>query len=269
VDFGGGAMAIMSQMNKRRVFNQIDSHWLRFVFFMLVCFCSPNCLANDGEPQAVDVKRFEELTLKLDKHLREWEELRPAIKRLVSDEADLEFLITELSKMSKLKANPTPEQLNNEADIALVNKEPIKGPYKSSERKAITESKPVKPSTIKVASKNEPPKSIKQYLAVTNIKQFSEYKKTAVEQGELFSIHLASFVRVKNVQLGWLIYQARYSEMLKGKFPLTMDIVKDGTRYHRLLAGMFKSKQQAKDICNALKEVKQYCRVIKYKGEGI
>jgi len=259
----------MSQMNKRRVFNQIDSHWLRFVVFMLVCFCAPNCLANDGDPQVVDVKRFEELTLKLDKHLREWEELRPAIKRLVSDEADLEFLITELSKMSKLKANPTPEQLNNETDIALFSKEPVKGPYKSSGRSTLPESKPVKPSTIKVVSKNEPTKSIKQYLDVTNVKRFSEYKKTAIEQGELFSIHLASFVRVKNVQLGWLIYQARHSELLKEKLPLTMDIVKNGTQYHRLLVGMFKSKKQAKDICNELKEVKQYCRVVKYKGERI
>lgn len=256
----------MSQMIKQKVVNKSNANWLRLAVFMLVSFCLPNCMADDGVSQLYDSKRFEELSLKLEKHLREWEELRPAIKRLVSDEADLEFLITELSKMSKLKANPTPEQLNNEHDIALVNKEPIMGPYKSSERSTLPESKPVKPNEIKVLDKNEPPKNLKQYLAVTNVKRFSDYKKTAIEQGELFSIHLASFVRAKNVQLGWLIYQARYSELLKEKFPLTMDIVKDGTQYHRLLAGMFKSKQQAKDICNELKEVKQYCRVVKYKG---
>jgi|GEM_PF-4063894 len=272
-------MASMSQMIKRRGFKQIDSHWLRLVIFMLACFCSANGLANDAMPKDItsqehESKRFEALSLKLEQHLQEWEELRPAIKRLVSNEADLEFLITELSKMSKLKANPTPEQLNNEHDIVWINKESIKGPYKSSERSALPESKPVKPNKnksnkIKYIEKVEQPNKVNQYLAVTNVKQFSNYKKTAVEQGELFAIHLASFVRVKNVQLGWLIYQAKYSALLKGKLPLSMDIVKDGTRYHRLLAGMFKSKKQAKDICDELKEFNQYCRVDKYKEAGI
>ncbi len=252
VVFGNGEMAIMSQMIKRRVVNKNNANWLPLAALMLVFFCLPNCMADDVVSQPYDSKRFEELSLKLEKHLREWEELRPAIKRLVSDETDLEFLITELSKMSKLKANPTPEQLNNEKDIVLVDKESIEAPFKLAEKKSLVESE-----------------QDETYLGVTNVKAFSVLPVESLERGGQFAIHLASFIRVKNVQLGWLIYQAKYSRVLKGKLPLSMDIFKDGTRYHRLLAGMFESKKHAEGICGELKKFNQYCRVVKYKGEII
>jgi len=252
VGFGSGEMAIMSQMIKRRVVNKNNANWLRLAAFMLVSFCLPNCMADDGVSQPYDSRRFEELSLKLEKHLREWEELRPAIKRLVSDEADLEFLITELSKMSKLKANPAPEPLSNENDMILVKKEPNKAPLRLSGKKSL--------------SKSEPGNN---YLGVTNVKGFSVLPMEGLDRAGQFAIHLASFARMKNVQLGWLIYQAKYSGLLKGKLPLSIDIFKDGTRYRRLLAGMFKSKKQAEDICGELKKFSQYCRVVKYKGERI
>ncbi|NRB23578.1 SPOR domain-containing protein [Shewanella sp.] len=248
-------MANMSQNIKRILFKQFDLHCLRLSAFMLASFCFSNCFADDVSLQRYDNQRFEALSLKFEQHLKEWEEwkeLRPAIKRLVSSEADLEFLITELSKMSKLKANPTAEQLNNEKDIFVVNKETVNGQSKLSVKKSVSQNE---------AAENN--------LVVTNVKSFIDSRMTNVEQGEQFSIHLASFVRLKNVQSSWLSYQARYPGLLKDLLPYSTDIIKGETRYRRLLAGVFKSKKHAQEVCAGLKKSNQYCRAVKYNGESM
>lgn len=70
-----------------------------------LCIIFSSLIISQAQASSEQAEYTKELQ-QLKQQLEEWERLKPAIKRLLSNEADLEFLIQELSKLSEIKNSP-------------------------------------------------------------------------------------------------------------------------------------------------------------------
>ncbi|ABV85937.1 Sporulation domain protein [Shewanella pealeana ATCC 700345] len=205
-----------------------------------ICFClfSNIVLAESGP-----AKYAKELQ-QLKQQLEEWERLKPAIERLISNEEDLEFLILELSKQAEIKESPKKESFNQHEQLVS----------KKTEQRFV-----------------EYPNVTKPTLSLNNMVTGFDSNNKAIESTKgipnLYGVHLASFSNVRNIKPSWEGYKKRYPNFFSSGKPLVVSFVKNYKEYSRLIYGPYLSKKEALESCKQLKLSRQYCAVVKYSGE--
>ncbi len=86
-----------------------------------------------------------------------------------------------------------------------------------------------------------------------------------------FGVHLASFREAEAATGGWKKLAGDYPNLLgvlSAKVK-ALDLPNLGGTYYRLKAGPFATDQMAKDVCEELEKVKQYCIVTIFDGQNI
>lgn len=78
------------------------------------------------------------------------------------------------------------------------------------------------------------------------------------------NIHLASYKKEKNLDVGWRYLQGKVS-VLRGlsSSSLLVDIPSRGGLFYRLFAGPFPSSSSASSICSEVKSAGEYCQVVR------
>ncbi|WP_299804439.1 SPOR domain-containing protein [uncultured Shewanella sp.] len=209
---------------------------------VLLSFCLFSHLVQANDDQTEYAKELQELKLQLE----EWQRLRPAIERLISNEADLEFLILELSKLAEIKENPN-KQSFNQYDNASTHD--AKKSY-------------ISPPVNKAATQDF-------NAVVVGSELNSHYSESIKNESNLYAIHLASFTNKRNIKSSWIQYQNRFPGLLISGIPLTVSLVKNYKEYTRLIYGPYLSKKEAESSCKLIRVSKQYCSVVKYSGEKL
>lgn len=86
-----------------------------------------------------------------------------------------------------------------------------------------------------------------------------------------FGVHLASFREAEAATGGWKKLASDYPNLLgvlSAKVK-ALDLPNLGGTYYRLKAGPFATDQMAKEVCEELEKVKQYCIVTIFDGQNI
>lgn len=88
-----------------------------------MCLYIAGCTTNGGpNSDAINSQISLQSRSEINKHIQEWEELKPGIKRLVALESDLKFLIAELAKANDISDSPVKQQPVSSPAVALNNK---------------------------------------------------------------------------------------------------------------------------------------------------
>lgn len=176
---------------------------------------------------------MQDMKVLLSDHLKEWNEMKPALKRLIKSEKDITLITATLEKMAPLASQPNEKQLLEPKAFIL-------------------------PSTIQpiVAKQKKHPNSNHKNDAVTVQK---------LQSNVHYGIHLASYKKSKSIEPGWQLLLNALPEQLKDKTPYYYQVVINNNTYTRLLAGPFSSRKVAQQACKLIVDKNKYCQLISYK----
>ncbi|MCI5044766.1 MAG: SPOR domain-containing protein [Aquisalinus sp.] len=92
----------------------------------------------------------------------------------------------------------------------------------------------------------------------------------AVQSGQVFALHLASYRNEQNASSGWNQLSRQFEMYLGGLEPRLriIDIPAKGT-FFRLLAGPYSSRAEASSACEELKALGTYCSVMPFSGVNL
>lgn len=77
---------------------------------------------------------------------------------------------------------------------------------------------------------------------------------------EAFTVHLASYFNAEDAVRGWAVLTARHPDLLSGQEPILRDVdLGEKGLYVRLLAGPLSGRDEAVDLCTALRREGAYC----------
>ena len=91
------------------------------------------CATNDAQSDAINSQLSFQSRSEFNSHIKEWEELKPGIKRLVELEGDLRFLIAELAKANNASSSPNQIIDNTPAPITPSQPESVAVPVTSTQ----------------------------------------------------------------------------------------------------------------------------------------
>ena len=214
------------------------------LFFFLLC--SPLFAVETGVAQEPSSSpTLNEMKSLLDKQIAEWNEMKPALKRLIKAEQDIALIVATLDKISPLSAKPNEQQLLESKPLTLPNKKlPPKRVQKHKKDSTIT-------PTLEVVEALSP----SERKQATNLNQ---------KQSIRLGIHLASYKNPSSVMQGWKIIKTKFRTTLGHATPFYYQVEVNSTTYTRLVIGPFSSKKETLQICKALKAKSQYCQTINY-----
>lgn len=198
-------------------------------------------LAKQASTVELTTQALQKMQVLLADHLQEWEEMKPALKRLIKSEQDLTRLVASLDKMA-----PT-SKTSDESQQAVETEPEIKNNVKSTVQQKAR--KPLQKGNVVSSEKQVKAKKTSQ---------------PAPRKTTQTGIHLASYKKIKNVHRGWSILEKRFSNTLKGKPPFYYQAKIRETLYTRLVVGNFSSPKTAREVCKKLKAQGQFCQVINY-----
>jgi hypothetical protein len=165
----------------------------------------------------------------LNQYLKDWEETKLKVDRLVKIEDDLALIVQEVSKSSKLKNMP-PEYSNKkitdfiEAEYENVDSDGVDLPEDS----------------LNLGSK-------RQYYAA----------------------HLGLFLRKDNARIGWEILQRRYPKIFDQLTPLVKEIKRSDQIIYSLRVGPFDDLETSNLLCDIFVKYKYRCESTEFNGEAI
>lgn len=205
-------------------------------------------IAQEQQQSAFTPEAMQAMQVRLSEHLDEWNEMKPALKRLIKSEQDLTLIIAALDKMSPLAAQPSEKQLLEKTTLTLPAKTEKKKPNVVAKKTEEAKPAPVlKKTETKVAAINPPKKTAKK-----------------TKSNKRVAIHLASYKKANNAVRGWSVLAHKYSGILKNRKPLSQKVTINNKLYIRLLAGSFESQESAQKACSTLKSQQQYCHIVTY-----
>jgi len=191
------------------------------------------------------LKELQELKSLLTVQMKEWNEMKPALHRLIHSEKDLSLIINALDATSPLASQPKREQLLAPKPL-IVPIKPIPKPIAPTLKKELV-IKSTTPPVVKTTTLNK-----------------TEYQEPSQQGGGTIGIHLASYKNINSVERGWKLLKNRFSPLFIGKVPLYYQVKVNQQVYTRLVVGPFVDSLNARDICKVLAEQQQYCQVISY-----
>jgi hypothetical protein len=195
------------------------------------------------------MKELKELKALMIAQSEEWNEMKPALKRLIRSEQDLALIIAALDKTSPLASKPTEKQLLEPSTVTMRVKQ------KNKESKVVAvKSKAAPINKIMIEKSEKPVLSVNQSKSINSSKVITQ-----------IGIHLASYKKVKNVEPGWKVLRNKFSAQFSGKIPFYYQTEVADVLYTRLVVGSFGSTSIAKQACMTLKKQGQYCQVLTYK----
>jgi hypothetical protein len=104
-----------------------------FVVLMLLFFSSFSVAENSIDSISTKIPlssaTLDEVKTQLDKQQAEWNDMKPALKRLIQSEQDLALIIAALEKTSPLASQPSDQQLLDKSTLSLPEKKKIKPSY--------------------------------------------------------------------------------------------------------------------------------------------
>ncbi|MCK8044888.1 SPOR domain-containing protein [Shewanella sp. 1CM18E] len=240
----------VSLFTKSLKINYSDFYSLVVSTVVSIWLCAFTASSDAAETKDTEAGQLVALTAELlhvKQELEAWNKLKPAIERLVENEADLALLISELSKVVEIQQQPVKFVVSKES---VTNKGFIE--------EFISTDAMAKKNTIKPKVVNKVEKALKNNK-VTEIKNAPN----------AYGIHLSSYSKSNNLKAGWLSYKKRFHDFLVDGQPMKVDFVSKGKSFSRLVYGPYSSKKSALSICRLLKVEGQYCAVVEYKGERI
>ncbi|PKG37795.1 hypothetical protein [Psychromonas sp. Urea-02u-13] len=247
-------MRFLKKNNKKR--QSRSNQYLCFVFCFLCSIPSPT-IAKESEATVMSneaMKEFKDLKTLMTTQIEEWNEMKPALKRLIRSEQDLALIIGALEKSSPLPSQPTEKQLLEPNRLTLPAKQKIKN-------RQVTEVKR-QPAIIKRTTTEKVDKSSPSVKKREPVKENKSPK--SVNATTQIGIHLASYKKIKNVEPGWQVLKSQFSGQFRGKIPFYYQTEVGNVLYTRLVVGSFRSTSIAKKVCMALEEQGQYCQVLNY-----
>lgn len=226
---------------------------------LLCCFllCSPFSVAKSKNDSILAPTTLEEVKALLEQQVTEWNEMKPALKRLIKSEKDLALIIAALEKNSPLASQPSEQQLLNENTFLPPENEKV---IKSST------------STVKTAAPiaetlatEIPMIETGHALGLKKSPVLPTTKSKTVKNVVQIGIHIASYKKTSSVEKGWKLLVKKYSGQLTRKIPFYYQVSVEDVLYTRLVAGSFNSVLSAQQACMEMKSKNQYCQVISYK----
>jgi len=183
---------------------------------------------------------LQELKSLLTVQMKEWNEMKPALQRLIQSEKDLALIIGALDASSSLSNHPSSEQLLDPKPLIIPKQDTLK----------VTSGAPKKENTIKIIDHSR--------VKPTTLNE------TGQQGGAKIGIHLASYKEINRVERGWKFFKNRFTPLLADKVPLYYQVKVDQQVYTRLVVGPFVDSSAAYEICKELAAQRQYCQVISY-----
>jgi hypothetical protein len=89
---------------------------------------------------------------------------------------------------------------------------------------------------------------------------------TAIADGSMFAIHLASYNEKTNLSGGLSVFKEKFKSSLCGLTAVYKPVEVKGNNYFSLRAGPFESEVAAKKICQNISATGQYCGVTRFEG---
>ncbi len=178
------------------------------------------------EQVAADLKILMDKQQQHDQLLKEWQQLKPALSRLVVIEEELNLMISQLDQFA--------------TSSATANTEP-----------AVSE--PTTNATVAASSQVTAP--VKVEPSVTNNAEHTEKR---------FALQITSLAEPLRLPVVWEQMKKKHPAELAGLEPNYEKISVSNTDYYRLKIGAYDTKQQAVQGCNKLKALGINCLVTRY-----
>lgn len=252
---------------------QILKQGLCASLLLLMCGCSllPELGKEEGDAtstlqQAIDDRAVED---KLDDHMSEWEEVKPSIERLVALEADLKFLIGELSKSETLQENPVDPR----------------DPVVEEAQDAVPENQVLATAPLAAADGSAPASEVStQALPSVNGSgqvntaggagfperfndDFSDCEPAPLNLiGKGIGIHVVSYTNLKFAREGWRQLQGKHRAVFCNRLPLVEEVIVRDRRYYSVRIGPWANHKAARSACMELQKKGQYCALATYEG---
>lgn len=181
------------------------------------------------------------------KFVEEWQQAKPGIERLTELEADLAFLIAEVSKMSDL--NTAPQRY---ADDAL---QPDTDLVENGDNVIV--------ATMAGTSAGESAAATEPAASTT------EETLVSAAPSSDYGLHLASFLKPYSAKFGWYLVNKEYPSLFAGLNPKLQLIQKPNQTLYSLRVGPFASEAQAKRACIKLQQRNYRCQPADFSGEPL
>ncbi|MCP4320536.1 MAG: SPOR domain-containing protein [Alteromonadales bacterium] len=203
---------------------------------LFVSLMSGGCTSSPDEMEvanntAVEMKSDKKTMENIEKHLSEWQEIKPSLERLVLIEEELKTLITEVGKMAVQQKK------------ALADKE-------NQQKFSV-----VKPAPIPVAlpePEATPPELIKEVIEAS----YSNY-----------ALQVFTVDNKKQLEKSWKQWSEKHRAILTENHPIYEKIKKDRTTYFRVKINNFISQSDAVSTCQKIKQLGDDCFVTNNYGQ--
>ncbi|PKF61167.1 hypothetical protein CW745_11065 [Psychromonas sp. psych-6C06] len=218
---------------------------LCLLFSTFMCVAADTKASNEADAiikSDTSATTLDDVKALLDQQIAEWNEMKPALKRLIQSEKDLALIIDALDKTTPVASSPSDQQLLESPSLTL----PIASKKTSDKQE-------------KVATIN--PITIKNKVDIALAADSEKTVTTTVQIG----VHLASYQEVSNVEPGWKMIKKRYNQWLGDKTPFYYQMNVGQQVFTRLVVGPFNSEEHAKEACQLLQQHQQYCQAVSYK----
>lgn len=222
----------------------------------------PGCsMFSDEEVKPAGLSTQQALKLeKLEKHIDEWEEISPSIKRLAAIEGELKELITELNAI--VESEETDSTGNNIQ--AIHNSEPstsnenniTNNNYIIDDSAENTNVSPL-PSPIEKIHSDNPPQQAETETIIDN------------NSKDMFSIQLYSLSEKKLLRTTWEKLLKEHNNIFRNLTPYFQEVNVKGNYYYRLKAGLYKTKNLAINKCNMMLKESIKCYITNGSGEQL
>ena len=176
------------------------------------------------------VSQPQESISKLEKHLSEWQELKPGVKRLVAIEAELVQLIDQLNQMVNDNSEAVEVSDNSETLEVNNNKKP--------------------PSMAKEVEINRPAAIVPNKTKLE--KSQPEKNSSIVPETATYALQLASVSNKDSLTQAWLKIKPKAPQLFYNLKPSYEQVNVKGKIYFRLKIGSFGTLAKANKFCDQL-----------------
>lgn len=245
------------------------------IFIMASCTlaaCGASSLgtAPDSQSQALTTTSPE--FIDIDRRLSELESMKPGLMRLISIEADIKSLITELNTLAdNYSGSPdgTPAtQQSDEDEIEYLSVSDLMGRTAPEGDTPETKAPEAPPVTVVDASPPQEEAQTSQSPPPQTSQQTPPRRATGTPSD--FAVHLTSYNDSRNLVTGWSMQKQRYPALLSTLTPRIEWIsTASGESFLRLKAGPFATRAEADQTCRAIRARDAYCAVMAYTGSNI
>lgn len=246
------------------------------------------------------IEDFAEIRNEIKRYHSEYESMRPALVRLVNLENDLAYVLDQMNEvkvepiytsaselpvsLNELDTDATDKNAAFEALKALSNDNNVQKPIVGSASPVLQNAANRVDSKFSGEAEKRNVEQLNSEAIESIDKKFKGLNNDIyvhsdtnsnplpcdafdINQGGKYAIHIASYVDINKVRVGWDRFKADAKQLVCNKQALVAQVKVKEKVFHSLRFGPFRTKQEATSKCGLVKNIQSYCGVTVYEGD--